>query len=57
MKVVDTRTVRYTTFATVVADEGETLTREMIEERFFFPFGGHITGMNKDIAHIEWYND
>lgn len=57
MKVIETRTIRYTTYATVIADEGETLTREAIEERFFYPFGGHITGMSKDIAHIEWYND
>lgn len=57
MTVRDTRTVGYTTFATVVADEGETLTKEMIEERFFFPFGGYINGMTKEVAHIEWYND
>lgn len=57
MTVKDTRTVGYTTYATVVAEENEVLTKEAIEERFFYPFGGHITGMTKDIAHVVWYND
>ena len=57
MKVIETRTIRYTTYATIIADEGETLTQEAIEERFFYPFGGVIEGMTKDIAHIVWYND
>lgn len=57
MKVIEMRTVGYTTYATVVAEENEVLTKEAIEERFFYPFGGHITGMTKDIAHIVWYND
>ena len=57
MQVKDSRTVGYTVHATIIADEGETLTQEAIEERFFHPFGGHIIGMTKDIAHIVYYND
>ena len=57
MKVINTRTVRYTTYATIIAEGDEVLTKEAIEEKYFFPFGGHITGMTDKIAHIEWYND
>ena len=57
MKAIDTRTVRYTTYATIVAEGDEVLTKEAIEERYFNPFGGHITGMTDKIAHVEWYND
>lgn len=57
MKVANAHTLGYTVRATVVAEEGEILTKELIEERFFQPFGGYIIGMTKDIAHVVWYND
>ena len=30
----------------VEAEEGEELTKEMVEERYSFPFGCHVTGGN-----------
>ena len=57
MKVRESSTVGYTTRATIVADEGEVLTKEAIEERYFQPFGGVIIGMCDTIAHVHWYND
>ena len=47
----------HSVYGTVIADEGEVLTKEKIEEKYFVPFGGHITGMSDDIAHIVYYND
>ncbi len=57
MKVTERRTVGYTTYATVVAEDNEVLTAQAIEEKYFFPFGGVIVGMTDKIAHINWYND
>ena len=57
MKIIRQNTFGYTVNATIQAEEGEILTKELIEERFFQPFGGHIIGMTKEIAHITWYND
>jgi hypothetical protein len=57
MKVTERRTVGYTVYATVVAEDNEVLTKENIENTFFFPFGGTITGMTDKIAHINYYLD
>ena len=57
MKVIDTRTVRYTTYATIIAEGDEVLTKEAIAEKYFYPFGGYIAGMTDKTANIEWYND
>lgn len=57
MKIIQTETFGYTVRATIQAEQGETLIKENIEERFFQPFGGHIISMAADIAHIIWYND
>lgn len=57
MRVQETRTIGYTTYATIIAEENEVLTKENIENKYFYPFGGHIQGMTKDIAHVVWYND
>ena len=57
MKVINTRTVRYTTYATIIAEGDEVLTKEAIAEKYFYPFGGYIAGMTDKTANIEWYND
>lgn len=57
MKIIQTENFGYTVRATIQAEQGEILTKENIEERFFQPFGGHIISMTNDIAYIIWYND
>lgn len=57
MQVKILYTIGHTTTARITADEGETLTREAIEERFFHPFGGSIQGMTETVANVVWYED
>ena len=57
MKVTQSRTAGYSTYATIVAEDDEVLTKEAIEETYFQPFGGNIIGMCDTIAHVVWYND
>ena len=57
MKATIANRFRFTTYATIVAEGDEVLTKEAIEEKYFFPFGGIIIGMTDKIAHVQWYND
>ena len=57
MQVKIIHTIGHTTTARITADEGETLTKEAIEKRFFYPFGGVIQGMTETVANVVWYED
>ena len=57
MKLTVERTLGYTVYATVEAEENEVLTKEAIEKKYFHPFGGHIIGMTDNIARINYYLD
>ena len=57
MTIKTIQSLGYTTYATVTASEGETLTREKIENAYFGVFGGMITGISDKVAHIQIYND
>ena len=57
MKATITNRFRFTTYATIEAEENEVLTEKAIEEKYFFPFGGIIIGMTDKIAHVQWYED
>lgn len=57
MRVLRAHEIGFTTYATIVADEGEKLTEEAIAEKYFTPFGGVIVGFTEDLANVRWYND
>ena len=57
MKVTKAMTIRFTTYATIEAEENEVLTKSAIEEKFFKRFGGVIIGMTDKVARISIYQD
>lgn len=57
MRVLRAQEIGFTTYATIVADEGEKLTEEAIAEKYFTPFGGVIVGFTEELANVRWYND